>query len=69
MGSISTPYFVLFFRIKLRLLEGDTYKGLSRGLLETADTGPVVAVVAVHEDGATLEVQVVRVVAAPREST
>ena len=40
------------------------------GLLEPADPVPVVAAaVAAHADVATVEVQVVRVVAGPREST
>lgn len=55
---------------RCRLLEGDTCKGQSRGLLEPADHEPVVAVeVAVQEDVITADVQVVRAVADRRAST
>ena len=59
----------MFFRINPRLLEGNTYKRQSQGLLEPANPAPGVADVVAHADATTVEVQVVRVVAAPRVST
>ena len=51
-------------------LEGDTCKGPSRGLLERwLDPIPVVASVAAHVDGTTVEVQAVRVAGVPWVST
>ena len=50
-------------------LEGDTYKGQSRGLLEPVDPVPVVAADAVHVDATTAEVQPVSVDAEPWGST
>ena len=50
-------------------LEGDTRRGQSNGLLEPADPVPIVAVAVEHEDGTTVEVQVVRVAVVPRAST
>ena len=50
-------------------LEGDTRRGQSRELLEPADPQPAIAVVAVHLDAATVEVQGVRGAADPRVST
>ena len=64
------PYFVLFFRIKPCLLEGDTGKRQAQGLLECwLDSVPVVAVVIAHDDDTTAEVQAVRGVVVPRVST
>ena len=50
-------------------LEGDTYEGLSHGLLECADPVPAVADGVVHVDGTSGEVQVVRVATEPWVST
>ena len=51
-------------------LEGDTYKGPSRGLLKRRlNPKPVVASVAAHVDGTTVEVQAVRVASVPWVST
>ena len=51
-------------------LEGDTYEGLSHGLLARwLDPVPVVALVVVHADESTDEAQVVRAVAVPWVST
>ena len=44
-------------------LEGDTRRGQAQGLLEPADPAPVGTAVAVHEDVASVEEQVVHVVA------
>lgn len=59
----------MFFRINSYLLEGDTYKGQSRGLLEPVDPVPVPAAVEVHVDFVTAEDQAVRAVAVPWAST
>ena len=51
-------------------LEGDTCKGPSRGLLKRRlNPKPVVASVAAHVDGTTVEVQAVRVASVPWVST
>ena len=51
-------------------LEGDTYEGLSHGLLARwLDPVPVGAFVVVHADESTEEAQVVRAVAVPWVST
>lgn len=55
--------------LRCRLLEGDTCKSQSRELLKRLRPEPVVAVVVVHVDVTTVEVQVVRVVTVPWVST
>ena len=54
---------------RCRLLEGETYKGQSRELLEPADPEPGVAGAAVHVEDTTVEEQVVRAAAVPWVST
>ena len=41
-------------------LEGDTRRGQAHGLLELADTEPVVAAAVIHGDGVLAEAQAVR---------
>ena len=56
--------------LRCRLLEGDTYKSQSRGLLEQRlRPESVVAVVVDHGDVTTVEAQAVRAVTVPWEST
>ena len=55
--------------LRCRLLEGDTYKSQPRGLLKRLRPEPDVAVVEVHVDVTTVEVQAVRVATTPWVST
>ena len=59
----------MFFRINPRLLEGETYKGQSQGLLEPADPVPEEAADVAHADAISGEVHVVRVGVDPWVST